>query len=159
MHLRQKNCTLFAFMIRKDTKKWDICLMLFLFSCETIMFQCMHCLGLLKKDGEFIARQTRIIHLYIFKGASGWNNFPYAFEGVSFCSRMVCVGMRKRRQNLPKRKLTALGKCRLKATVRLSANDVLFVYSLFCNCALVAAQFFGSILAFILLSCFPISSA
>lgn len=90
------------------------------------------------------------------QGANGWNNFPYAFEGVSFCSRMVCGGgMRKRRQNLPKRKLTALGKCRLKATVRLSANDVLFVRSLFCNCALVAAQFFGvntGLYSFILLS-------
>lgn len=112
--------------------------------------------GFIKKDGEFIARQPRIIHLYIFKGASGWNNFPYAFEGVSFCGRMVCGGgMRKRRQNLPKRKLTALGKCRLKATVRLSANDVLFVHSLSCNCALVAAQFLGvntGLYSFILLS-------
>lgn len=69
--------------------------MLFLFSCETIMFQCMHCLGLLKKDGDFIAQQTRIIHLYVFKGASGWNNFLYAFEGVSFCSRMVWGGHAK----------------------------------------------------------------
>lgn len=120
------------------------------------MFQCMHCLGLLKKDGEFIARQTRIIHLYIFKGASGWNNFPYAFEGVSFCADW-CVwgGHAKETTELPKRKLTALGKCRLKATVRFSANDDLFVHSLSCNCALVVAQFLGintGLYSFILLS-------
>lgn len=91
--------------------------MLFLFSCETIMFQCMLCLGLLKKDGEFIAQQTRIIHLYVFKVRTDGTIFRTLLKVFLFIAEWCVGGMRKRRQSLPKRKLTALGKCRLKATV------------------------------------------
>jgi hypothetical protein len=81
--------------------------------------------------------------------------FSVRLKVFLFATEWCVWGMRKRRQSLPKRKLTALGKCRLKATVRFSANDVLFVHSLSCNCALVAAQFFlvnTDLHSFILLS-------